>query len=480
MTQNSKWIFLCGAVFLLCVFEALSLAAIKLPSTESAIVLGILILFVGHRVFNQAVHACVQKKIGSVPLFITVAVLAGYIIGDRYEAMIVMLLCGLADRLDVYSGGGEKNALDELLEKLPKYAYLKGMDEPIDVGSIHIGQEIVVKPNHVVPLDGEVISGHSLVDEVVITGEQQLVEKGPGSRIFAATSNGPGILYVRILRPLNESVLGQMHTHATGFLQNKKRQLRLEERAIGYYVPIVLISSLAAALLQLLNGFPAVTAFSNSLRFLLVSCPSVVILSGSLATFFASIRAESFGLRINACREFEALADVKAIVFTNPERSVLLPLLKKIGIAGSLLTGLQGGVQGFKAVKTGLLPADKVKEYDRFTKKYGKTALVGEGVCDIPVLASASVSVSVGASFENTKNIASVSLLDARLSELPNCIKLARHAVSISHLNAVVALLFKIGAIGLFLFGAISFPALFLFDLVAALLIGANCARLRR
>ena len=75
---------------------------------------------------------------------------------------------------------------------------------------MQVGDRLRVRPGEKVPVDGEVVEGHSTVDESMITGEPIPIEKGPGDRVIGGTVNGTGSLVMRAERVGAETMLAQI------------------------------------------------------------------------------------------------------------------------------------------------------------------------------------------------------------------------------------------------------------------------------
>jgi Cu+-exporting ATPase len=80
-----------------------------------------------------------------------------------------------------------------------------GGEEDVPLEHVAVGDVLRVRPGEKVPVDGEVIDGHSSVDEAMISGEPVPVEKGAGDKVTGATVNGTGSLLMRAER------VGQRH-----------------------------------------------------------------------------------------------------------------------------------------------------------------------------------------------------------------------------------------------------------------------------
>mgnify|MGYP005847681789 CR=1 FL=1 len=142
----------------------------------------------------------------------TVAVAGAWIIGEHGEAAAVVFLFSLSELLESWAATRARRAVQALLELSPTTAIVIGEDgteREIAVAEVAIGTEIRVRSGSRVPLDGEVISGNSSVDQAPITGESVPVEKAEGNPVFAGTVNQEGSLTVRVTKAANASTLAR-------------------------------------------------------------------------------------------------------------------------------------------------------------------------------------------------------------------------------------------------------------------------------
>ena len=129
-----------------------------------------------------------------------------------------------------------------------------GEEADIPVGQVVIGDVILVRPGDKIPVDGLVTGGYSAVDESMLTGESMPVEKVPGQKVFGATINRNGALYFEATQVGKETVLAQIIRLVEEAQGSKAPIQRLADQVASYFVPAVIIVSLAAFSFWILLG----------------------------------------------------------------------------------------------------------------------------------------------------------------------------------------------------------------------------------
>src|SRR5690606_18214032 len=134
------------------------------------------------------------------------------LIGEWGEAAIVVFLFGLSELLEAMSVSRARKAIQSLMALAPETALVKRGErfEEVPAGSAQIGETIAVKSGARIPLDGEVSTGSSTVDQYTITGESMPIEKAAGDEVFAGTLNGEGALEIRTTKEASGSTLARI------------------------------------------------------------------------------------------------------------------------------------------------------------------------------------------------------------------------------------------------------------------------------
>jgi heavy metal translocating P-type ATPase len=181
--------------------------------------------------------------------------------------------------------------------------------------SVPVGALLRVRPNEAIPLDGEVVSGWSAVDESMLTGEPLPVDHGPGSGVTGGTRNGAGALVVRVGTIAAESVLSGMQRLVDEAQRDKPPIQQLADRISGVFVPAVLILAAATFLAWWLVDGNFGLAVLSAVAVLLVACPCAMGLATPVAMMVGTGRASSLGILIRSGAALERLTRATTVAF---------------------------------------------------------------------------------------------------------------------------------------------------------------------
>jgi Cu+-exporting ATPase len=156
--------------------------------------------------------------------------------------------------------GRTSAAIQKLLSLEAKTARLlrNGTEVEVPIEDVDVGDIMVVRPGEKIPTDGEVVGGHSSVDESIATGESLPVEKSEGERVIGATINKQGVLRVRATGVGEDTFLANVIRMVEEAQGTKVPIQAFADRVTAVFVPTVL--AIAAA------TFLAWLAFPGALR----------------------------------------------------------------------------------------------------------------------------------------------------------------------------------------------------------------------
>ncbi|HIW30029.1 MAG TPA: heavy metal translocating P-type ATPase [Candidatus Luteococcus avicola] len=239
---------------------------------------------------------------------------SGNIYFEAAVAIISFLLLGRW--IEARSRQQAGSALRSLLEMGAKEATVleDGVERLVPIGAVRVGDEFVVRPGEKVATDGEVVEGHSAVDNAMVTGESVPIEVGPGDTVIGATTNTSGRLVVRATAVGADTQLSHIGRLVEQAQTGKAAAQALADRISGVFVPIVI----AIALVTFVGWkFVAMTgtafAFTSAVAVLIVACPCALGLATPVALLAGTGRGAQLGIVIRGPQALEQANDVKQV-----------------------------------------------------------------------------------------------------------------------------------------------------------------------
>ena len=269
----------------------------------------------GWFIFPKAVGA-VRRFAPDMNLLMTVAVLGAAFIGEWAEAAAVVFLFALSEMLEAFSVQRARRAIESLLDLTPATALVKRGDtfEELGVEQVKIGDVIAIKSGARVPLDGEVTSGASAINQAPITGESMPVEKKPGDTVFAGTINGEGSLEARVTKASTDTMLAKI-IHLVEEAQSQKApSQRFVDVFAKYYTPAVMVLALLVFLVPpLVFGAPWFTWTYRALVLLVIACPCALVISTPVSIVSGLTAMARRGVLIKGGAFLESIGRLRAL-----------------------------------------------------------------------------------------------------------------------------------------------------------------------
>ena len=240
------------------------------------------------------------------------------ILGLWEEAAILVFIYSLGDVLEAYAVDRARGALRALMELMPKEAMVRrnGEELTLPVEEVRLGETIIIRPGERIPLDGQVVSGSSAVDEAPITGEPIPLVKEKGMEVFAGTVNQRGVLEVEVTKLSKDTTLARI-IHSVEEAQAKKSSFQRFGEAFGkIYTPAMFALALGVMLIPVwFFGGTWLQWFYRGLVVLVVSCSCGIALSIPVAVVAAIGNAARNGILFKGGVYLESAATIKAIAF---------------------------------------------------------------------------------------------------------------------------------------------------------------------
>ena len=231
------------------------------------------------------------------------------------DAAMILTFITLGRFLEAKAKGRASAAIRRLLDLAPPVATVVRDDRHVDVplGEVRPGETIVVRPGEKVPLDAEVITGHTSVDESWLTGESLPVEKSVGSEILAGTVVGEGSLTARVLRVAGDTALAAVIELVRRAQESKADVERLADRVVAWFVPVVLVVALGSLVAWSIAGRPT-DGLIAAVAVLVVACPCALGLATPTAVLVGSGRGAEMGILIKEAHALEVAGQLTTVV----------------------------------------------------------------------------------------------------------------------------------------------------------------------
>src|SRR3989304_172 len=287
-----------------------------LPHGEARLFYGIAVIVGGYYPAKMGLIA-LKTLTPNIRTLMVVGALGALILGLWGEAALLVLIYSLGDVLEAYATDRVRGAVRALMGLAPKDAAVRRNGEMIilAVEEIGIGDTIIVKPGERIPLDGEVISGNSSVDQAPITGESIPVSKMPGDEVFAGSINQRGSLEVRVSKPFQDTTLGRIIHYVEEAESRKSGYQRFGETFGRYYTPFLFVLAIVVMILPAIIFGNFSGWFYRGLVVLVVSCSCGIALSIPVSVVAAIANAARHGVLIKGGVYLEIAGNVKAIAF---------------------------------------------------------------------------------------------------------------------------------------------------------------------
>ncbi|MBD3175911.1 MAG: cadmium-translocating P-type ATPase [Armatimonadia bacterium] len=312
------------------IHEFLGIEGLSFPGSEWVLLgLSAFIYFYGGWPFLKGLVDEVGDKQPGMMTLIGVAITVAF----GYSGAVVLGLEGrvffweLATLVDLMLAGhwiemrsvmSASKAVEELAKLVPDEAHLveeDGSTRDVPVDELEEGDRVLVKPGENVPVDGKVIDGHSSVDESMLTGEAEPVEKAEGDEVTGGSINGDGSLTVEIERTGEDTYLSQVIRLVEEGQESKSKAQGLADRA-AFWLTVVALSAGAITLtVWLIAGKPLDFALERSITVMVITCPHALGLAIPLVIAVVTGLAARQGLLIRNRTAFEQARLVDAIVF---------------------------------------------------------------------------------------------------------------------------------------------------------------------
>lgn len=280
--------------------------------------------------FYEGAYKALRNKSANMDVLVALGTSAAYFysvylaFSGQHEALyfetsaVLITLIILGKLFEARAKGRSSEAIKKLMGLQAKEATVirEGQAMRIAISEVVLGDIVQVKPGEKIPIDGEIISGASAVDESMLTGESVPVDKKAGDHVIGATLNKNGALQVKATSIGRNTALAQIIKVVEEAQGSKAPIQRMADVISGIFVPIVV----GLAVITFMVWYFAVTPgdFANSLEkfiaVLVIACPCALGLATPTSIMAGSGRAAEFGILFKGGEHLEATQAIDTVV----------------------------------------------------------------------------------------------------------------------------------------------------------------------
>jgi heavy metal translocating P-type ATPase len=311
---------------------------VKIPistSRETYIAIVTAIAIASHLILKYLTHLpplvyfvplLVAVVVGGIPILVTlgkklwvrqfgsdllagISILASVLMGQYLVGAIIVLMLSGGAALEQFATRRASSVLDALAKRMPQIAHRKrGTSvEDVNLDQVHVGEDLVVLPHEICPVDGVVVEGHGVMDESYLTGEPFEISKTPGSKVLSGAINGDMALTIEAEKLAVDSRYAKI-MQVMEQTQEKRPQLRrIGDRLGAWYTPLAVG---LAGLTWLVTG--------DSMRFLavvVIATPCPLILAIPVAVIGAISLSAKHGIIIKNPAALEQITTCRTLIF---------------------------------------------------------------------------------------------------------------------------------------------------------------------
>ncbi|WP_084399119.1 copper-transporting P-type ATPase [Henriciella aquimarina] len=241
-------------------------------------------------------------------------------VGVYFEASaVIVTLVLLGQVLELRARNATSGAIRALLQLAPPTARrinADGSEADVDLAEVKTGDKLRVRPGEKIPVDGDVLEGHSSVDESMVTGEPVPVEKSNGDPVTGGTVNGTGTLVMTATRVGEDTLLSQIVQMVAAAQRSRAPIQRLADIVSSVFVPTVIGAAILTFIIWAIFGPDPAMSFAivNAVSVLIIACPCALGLATPMSIMVGTGKGAANGILIKNAEALETFEKVDTIV----------------------------------------------------------------------------------------------------------------------------------------------------------------------
>lgn len=230
-------------------------------------------------------------------------------------AMVIITLVLLGRFIEGQARRRATDSIEKLASLRPPRCRVRRNGAVVEIAleDVQRGDLIEIRPGERIPVDSDIVEGHSPIDESMLTGEPLPVSRGPGERVIGGTVNQTGALLVKARGLAREGVLADIIRMVEAAQGSRLPIQALVDRITRWFVPGILLMALLAFLAGLAFGpAPALPfALVNAIAVLIIACPCAMGLATPISLLIGTGRAAEAGILFRSGDALQRLANIR-------------------------------------------------------------------------------------------------------------------------------------------------------------------------
>lgn len=278
-----------------------------------------------------------------VNFLMVLAAIGAVVVGRPEDAAALLFLFSLSNTLETYAMAKTRSAIEGLIRLRPDKAVRLNETGETTVPTAELvpGDRVRVAAFENIPVDGEIETGNTQVNQAAMTGESIPVPRTTGDPVLAGTQNLEGMFVMRVTAAAGGTLLDQVVELVRDAQENKASGERISQWFGQRYTFFVLAVFAVALIIRTSLGQGMNEALYGALVLLVALSPCAMVISTPATTLSALAWAGRNGILIRGGEYLERVRDIKVVVLDKTGTLTAgTPVLAEICVCAPIAAGI--------------------------------------------------------------------------------------------------------------------------------------------
>lgn len=274
-------------------------------------------LVISYELYVNTYKNILEKEFFDEDTLMILATIGAFCIGEYVEAVLVILLFQLGEYLSDVASSRTKDSITSLMDLRSDTIHLLkgGVSKTVLTSNAKLGDIFAVLPGEIVPLDGVVEDGISLLNTASLTGESVPREVGKGDIILSGVENLSGVLKIKATSTYETSTASKIIDLMEHSNDKKTKTEKFITKFSRIYTPVVVLLAILIAIIPIFFNINFKDSLYQALVFLVMSCPCALVISVPLGFFQGIGRCSKEKILVKGSNELDSLSNIEVIAF---------------------------------------------------------------------------------------------------------------------------------------------------------------------